>query len=404
MKTLPPRVQETLIVSALFLLIFTSFSEFMVVAPILKNIGEHLSIPEELRSLLLTSYSLFAGVFAFLVGPFSDRYGRRAILLYGSLIFAVTTFLNGMAFSFVSMLIFRALAGLAAGVLSGAALAYIGDYFPYHRRGTVTGVVFIGNFSGQLFGVPIGVYLTGLYSFRAPFFLYGGLAFLVFLLMRFFVPAPPVTLSKAPITFSSYVQKYTRLLKIKNVLFASLAYFFIFLAFSITVSYMPTWFMTRFQVAENAIASLYLVGGLGATLSSPFSGYLSDRLGRKPLILVANLALAGLMAWTTWYSSVFQDYYLFYFFLMIFVSCRVSPFQALITAFVDARDRGSLLSLVNTVGLVGLGIGSAFAGFVYKSWGFHVNTLSAAFFTLMVTILIAFCITECPVQDLSNPL
>jgi predicted MFS family arabinose efflux permease len=393
-KSLPQKLQDALIIVALFLLIFVSFSEFMIVAPILKNIGEHLNIPEELRSLLLTTYALAAGFFSFLAGPFSDKYGRRAILLYGSFFFSIATFLNGMAFNFTSILLFRALTGLAAGILSGAAVAYIGDYFPYHQRGTVTGITFMGNFAGQILGVPIGIYLTGLHNFRIPFFLFGVLTLMVFLLVKFVVPTPNVTLSREPITLSNYISKYRNLLKIKNVVFASLTYLFIFLAFSIMISYMPTWFMTRFQVTESAIASLYLAGGVGAILGSPIAGYVSDRFGRKPLIVLANIVLTVLTAWTTWYSSIFRDYYPFYFVIMVCVSCRFSPFHAMVTAFVGAKDRGSLLGLIGTVGQMGLGIGSAFAGFIYKFWGFQFNALFAAFFTLFVTIFVAFFIEE----------
>jgi MFS family permease len=69
----------------------------------------------------------------------------------------------------VSLLVVRAMAGAAGGVLSGAAVAYIGDYFPYQRRGWANGWVMTGMAFGHIIGIPAGTVLAAHFGFRMPY-------------------------------------------------------------------------------------------------------------------------------------------------------------------------------------------------------------------------------------------
>ena len=74
------------------------------------------------------------GICALLVGPLSDKIGRRKILLFGSFFMSLFLLMHSMANTFLSLLLLRAASGMAGGVLSGAAVAYVGDYFPYEKK------------------------------------------------------------------------------------------------------------------------------------------------------------------------------------------------------------------------------------------------------------------------------
>lgn len=73
---------------------------------------------------------------------------------------------------------------------------------------------------------------------------------------------------------------------------------------------------------------------------------------------------------------------------MTFVAMRMSPLQALLTAMVPGNRRGTLLSLTVGVGQIGSGIGSAFAGALYGTFGFLGNSLLAAAATLVMGIVV----------------
>ena len=69
MKTDSPNV----IVFTLWLLVFSSASQTMIISPILPQIGDDLGIPDAALGTLVSVYSFMVGIFAILSGPVSDR-------------------------------------------------------------------------------------------------------------------------------------------------------------------------------------------------------------------------------------------------------------------------------------------------------------------------------------------
>ncbi|WP_279239670.1 MFS transporter [Scytonema sp. UIC 10036] len=126
-KRHPPVV---LILLALWLMVLASSSQATIVAPILPRIGEALGIPEVLQGTLVTGYAIALSAFAIVIGPVSDRIGRRPVLLAGTSSMAVLLGMHGFASDFISLLCVRIGAGVSGGILTGVAVAYVGDYFP----------------------------------------------------------------------------------------------------------------------------------------------------------------------------------------------------------------------------------------------------------------------------------
>ena len=156
-----PKPSPYLIVFSLWLLVFSASSQIMIISPILPQIGEELSIADTLLGTLITAYSLMVGLFAIISGPISDRIGRRRILLMGTGVMTISLVCHFFVVDYFSFLAVRVFSGLAGGILSGAAVSYIGDYFPYNRRGWALGWVMSGSAFGQIFGIPMGVVLAG---------------------------------------------------------------------------------------------------------------------------------------------------------------------------------------------------------------------------------------------------
>ena len=104
--------------------------------------------------------------------------------------------MHSMANTFLSLLLLRAASGMAGGVLSGAAVAYVGDYFPYEKRGWANGWVMSGIALGQIIGIPLGTFLAEELGFKFPFVIFGVVMFLNFFLILIFVPQPNVKLQK----------------------------------------------------------------------------------------------------------------------------------------------------------------------------------------------------------------
>lgn len=384
---------ERLIVFTLWLLVFSSASQIMIISPILPRIGEELGIRESVLGTLITAYSLNVGIFAVIAGPISDRIGRRRILIIGTAIMTVALALHGFVVGYVSFLAVRTVSGMAGGVLSGAAVSYIGDHFPYERRGWATGWVMSGAAVGQIVGIPLGVVLAGEYGFRTPFYIFAFTMAMTVVLLWTQVPQPAVRRTQS-LTLSGATRDYVAMLKRPEVAAAALAFFLMFLGVSLYIVYLPTWLENALSATPNQIATLFLVGGLANVITGPQAGRLSDRIGRKGMVITSCVGLSVVMACTVpVVRSVWWAYPLF-FVTMVLVAMRVSPFSALLTALVEDERRGSLMSLTVALGQLGFAAGAAVAGVLYASAGYTSNTLIAAASVLGMGLVVALWVPE----------
>ena len=193
-------------------MMFSASAQVIIIAPILPEIGQALKTSESLLGWLATSYTVLLAVMAIVIGPVSDKFGRRRILLFGCTAMAVVLYLHAFVTSFTSMLVVRALAGVAGGMLSGAAVAFVGDYFPYSRRGWANGWIMSGMAVGQILGIPIGKVLASSLGFRWPFIMFAVTMTVASLLVFFFVPQPEVDRDQSRLTVASVTSTGTRTL------------------------------------------------------------------------------------------------------------------------------------------------------------------------------------------------
>ncbi len=390
----PHRSPPQLIVFALWLLVFSATSQIMIISPILPEIGEELEIADAVLGTLVSAYSVMVGVFAIISGPISDRVGRRRILLLGTGIMAVALTCHHFVLGYRSFLAVRIFAGMAGGVLSGAAVAYVGDYFPYNRRGWATGWVMSGSAFGQIAGIPIGKLLAGSFGFRAPFYLFAAGMITTFVLIFLKVPQPDVKRSESALTVGGAVSDYWAMLRRKEIASAAVAFFMMFLGVSFYIVFLPTWLERSIGAEPGEIALMFMVGGVANVMAGPQAGKLSDRIGRKRIILMSCVGLSIAMSLTTVLTVDVWVAYPLFFVTMILIAMRISPFSAMLTALVTDERRGSLMSLTIALGQVGFAVGAAMTGPIFATHGYASNTYLGAVFVLAMGLIVWFLVPE----------
>ena len=370
----------------------------MIISPILPQIGDDLGIADAALGTLVSAYSLMVGIFAILSGPVSDRFGRRRILLIGCGAMTVALMLHTLVSDYASFLAVRMFAGMAGGILSGAAVSYIGDYFPYERRGWATGWVMSGSALGQIAGIPIGIVLADQWGFKAPFYIFAVTMAATILLLFFRVPQPPGKQSLEQLTVGKAAADYAAMLRRPEVAWAAVAYFVMFLGVSIFTVYLPTWLERDLGISGNELALMFAVGGIANVLTGPQAGKWSDRIGRKGIILLACIGLSSLMLLTVPLVTNLITACVFFFLTMMLVAMRISPFSALLTALVNDDRRGSLMSLAVALGQMGFALGGAIAGPLFAGMGYSANTVLGAIFVLAMGLIVWFFIPEPPIR------
>src|SRR5215471_3970685 len=109
--------------------------------------------------LLLSLPAVFGGIFGLLGGYLTDRLGRRRVLVYSIVLYAVSALASGYATSVQALLFWRCCTFVGVCVEFVAAVAWLAELFPVPKqREAVVGYT-------QAFGSIGGVLVTGAYYF-----------------------------------------------------------------------------------------------------------------------------------------------------------------------------------------------------------------------------------------------
>lgn len=383
----PDTRDDRLILFILWLVVFCFSSQTMIIAPILPRVAGELAVAESTLGTLITIYAISVAVFALVSGPVSDTIGRQRMLVLGTASMTVALVLHGLIWDFGSFLGVRAIAGVAGGMLAGASVAYVGDYFPPKRRGWANGWVMSGLAVGQILGIPIGTVLAARFGFRTPFLAFAVVMAITAALVVLVLPRIPIS-NPEPLSVGSAVSEYGELLHRTDVVAAVISFALMFMGISLYVAYLPTWLETSHDVTGAAIALLFFFGGIGNAIAGPRSGKFSDSVGRKRVIVATSLAVAVAMLFTLAVTTTVWAIFALFVVVMALLASRASPFQAMLTEMVPDTHRGSLMSLNMSVGQLGFGIGGALAGPLYVTTGYPGTVVVAAMTGILLVPLV----------------
>ena len=90
------------------------------------------------KGYLVAGASIGAAVGALAAGPLTDRYGRKSLLIADAAIYALGALLSAVTLNAAMLLTSRTLIGLAVGADSAIATAYIVEFAPANRRGSLS--------------------------------------------------------------------------------------------------------------------------------------------------------------------------------------------------------------------------------------------------------------------------
>jgi EmrB/QacA subfamily drug resistance transporter len=130
-----------------------------------------LAMPASLYPWITTSYLVASTTMVPLWGKLSDLFGRRPVLITGILIFLAGSFLCGMAWGTVPLILFRAVQGLGGAALFTSAFSVVADLFPPAERGKYQGL-FGGVFGlSSVVGPLVGGFFTDHFGWHWVFFI-----------------------------------------------------------------------------------------------------------------------------------------------------------------------------------------------------------------------------------------
>ncbi|MBX7430937.1 MFS transporter [Mycobacterium sp. Y57] len=265
---------------------------------------------------LLNTFLIFAAAFfmrplgGFVFGPLGDRIGRQRVLALVILLMSAATLAIGLLPTYSSigvaapllLLVLRCLQGFSAGGEYGGGAVYLAEFASDARRGvTVTFMVWSGVL-GFLLGAITVTLLQALlpatamesYGWRIPFLIAGPLG-LVGLYIRLRLSDTPqfAELSRAAQTAASPLREaittsWRQILQVIGVMIVfNIGYYVVF-------AFLPTYFIKTLKFsATDAFFSITLACLVALVAILPLA-VLSDRIGRRPLLIAGSVAFAVL--------------------------------------------------------------------------------------------------------------
>src|SRR5579871_6263301 len=242
--------------------------------------------------LLASALSLTWACAAFAIGFISDRTGsRKGVLIVATLFFSACSFLSGIAGSFAILLASRMLMGVAEGGVMPISQAIIAAEVRPEHRGIAMGVT--QNFGSNLLGsfvapVLLAAFATA-YGWRPAFFLAGAPGLIAAALIAIYLRPPPSEPSVTGTAAAGGQPALRAALAERNVVLCALMSILLVSYLVVCWAFMPL-YLTQVRHYDPQIAG-WLMGTLGisATIGSFAVSGLSDRIGRRPLMIAMPL-------------------------------------------------------------------------------------------------------------------
>lgn len=375
------------VMTILLLVFFLGTSDNQMISALLPKIASDLGLSEgEVGKLMLPVYALAAAAAALIIGPLSDRAGRRVFLLYASILFGVSLAAASFINDIYSLAAVRLLTGLAAGVFSTCSIAYVGDYFPYERRGMAMSVVQAGYFAALVLGVPVANLLAGWQSWRASFIFFGAISGIAFFLIAMLLPDDKNisgSHSRSARRFDNIRQSFETRERVAGI-FAALLVSGGFVGF---FSYLGSWLSKDLRRTTNEVSLFFILVGFALLVGAFVAGPVSDKFGKRGVSIASTVVLAAMLFLIPrfdWSIILFVTFLL----ASVAFAFRQGPLQALATELVPQQARGAFVAVRNTASQIGIALSTAISGSLYDRSGYA----SVAVMSSAVTLAAAVCI------------
>jgi MFS transporter, DHA1 family, tetracycline resistance protein len=368
--------------AVLFMAVLVDMLGFGIVIPVLPFYALNLGASAVEVTLLVASFSAMQMAATPVWGRFSDRHGRRPLLIAGLFASAVSYLIFGLANSLALLLISRVAAGAAGGTIS-VAHAYVAD--TTEAGGRAHGMGMIGAAAGL--GVMLGPAIGGFFSqfgLSAPGYVAAALCAANGLAAVFLLPESRPREARGDgaageaATLAGWARAMTRF----PLALLLAVYFLGITSFTAMTALLALYFERVFAIGAPQMGILFAIaGGVTVVVRGVVLRLLVERFGEITTVKLGAVAL-GLAYLALPYLPSF-GWAMATVPLYAFGAGTLFPSLATLTSLATDRDsQGSILGGSQFVGGLGRVLGPLWAGFMFQHLAirapFHVSAALAA--------------------------
>jgi predicted MFS family arabinose efflux permease len=305
--------------------------------------------------------AVFWGLSAFAMGFLSDRVGRRKVLIPAVVVFSLMSAFSGMVGGLVSLLLIRAVMGLAEGPVASIGVAVAVEASHPKRRGMNNGIF---QCMISLMGNALGPLLAGklllVVGWQAVFMIVGIPGLIMAAVMYWLVrePAPHAATTDGPVARPGFADLFSH----RNVPLAMLTLMCAMGGIFVMGAMMPSYLTDHLKLSVQDMTLVVSAIGFGGALGQFAMPTVSDFIGRKLATLLSYILAA---VFTYLFTLADADSLSTLFWLIFFAA--LFNFSALaILAGPVAAEAAPIGMVAATAGLV-IGAGEVFGGGVAPS-------------------------------------
>lgn len=262
-----------------------------IIVPVVPYYADRLGASPGELGIIFAAYAaglLLAGI---PMGMACDRYGYKPVLLPGMIGLTLSTVLFAFSDSVFMLSAGRLLQGISSAATWSAGLALVASLYPAQMRGQKMGLVMTSTGLGTITGPVLGGMLYQYAGYFSPFlFTAVAGAGLSVLLWRCPLPENKTTPEEGQKT-------ELKMLRNRNIFWSVAVTVAGSFGYGMLEPLLPVDLNHRFGLTSAGTGLLFGALSMAFTLCQPVFGYLSDRLGRKPLVTGGLLATAITAPW-----------------------------------------------------------------------------------------------------------
>ena len=369
----------------LFLLTLFSWIDHLIMVPLSVEISAATGLSPVRSGLLVSVYPAAAAVSAFIFAPWSDRLGRKRLLLYLGSGFVISTFGCALAQGVESFFLFRILSGAFAGPIMPNCLAYAGDALQGNRRNRALTNIMLGFTLASILGVPVGSALAEWVSWRWTFGVIGvgGLLSLLWL-----GRIPPIATGAESVTIGRQYMQMFGLWKRQEVRWVFAMQFFTLIGLFGFIPHMSIWLTTNYGLSTSTIGLFYMQGGIGSLIGNQVAGWLLQRGLRFSLIGIGSVLMGTVLMLSTqdlltgpWMGAMF-------FGIMLGGSMRMPGLQTILIELTGKEIRGRLMAMSMIVSNMTMGLGGFWSTGLLSVENGYLRGMDQVGLVSMLTLLV----------------
>ena len=267
--------------------VFMVRAAMLMLGPLLVALADDFGTSIAVAGQLAAATFITWGITAPLVGPISDTYGRRPVLLIGVLLMALGVLGSGVAWNYSSLMATRLITGVGSAMIPPTIMAALADSLPVDKVGKAVGFITASSWIGVAVGVPAIALLGYLGGWRLPFYVTGGLSLALWVPLWLRLPSGQRRLGQRIDLFNRF-KVIGRQSAPWYVLIANAAQQAALLGL---MTYFAAYMIESYGWDEANTAPGLALLGVGAVIGSFAGGFLAGRA--RSLEWLAAISLAG---------------------------------------------------------------------------------------------------------------